>query len=239
MSKQEGKTGVTTDANSCLREISISSNMLTSDMDTLHTFLAPSAALTYDDTTAVTACVVDDGGVQTTDTTDANDAGANDVEILPATPAVNDAFYIGMDLPLPAIKLNIGTAGVGTWTITWEYYDGSSWTALSGVIDDTTGFTVAGSEIVSWTIPPDWATTTVNSIADLYWVRGRVSAYTNVNAQPLLTQAWVMCEYPNIKYVVDGNIDFYFPCVIIGEPSAKKNSNTTQLVSIRFKERTY
>jgi hypothetical protein len=148
--------------------------------------------MTIDTNKNVGAAVADDGGVQTTETTEANEATADDMTLLPATPAVNDAYYIGFDESwVGGFTLNVTTAGVGTWTITWEYSQGSSsWAALSGVTDGTTGFTVAGENDVTWTVPADWATDTVNSITGKYWVRGRVSAYTTVNAQPLGGQAW-------------------------------------------------
>jgi hypothetical protein len=55
----------------------------------------------------------DDGGVFTDDTTDANDAGAGDVDLIPATEAENDAFYIGHHAPFGQVGFDLGTAGVG------------------------------------------------------------------------------------------------------------------------------
>jgi len=93
---------------------------------------------------------------------------------------------------------------VGTWTITWEYYNGSAWTALAGVTDNTTGFTAAvGTRDVIFTIPTDWATTTVAAIADKYWIRGRVSAYTAVTTQPLGTRAYT---HDALHYLWDAKI---------------------------------
>jgi len=133
--------------------------------------------------------VADDGGVQTDETTAANDSTANDMTLLPATPALDDAYYFGCSTPKDFLRINIGTAGEGTWTITWEYWNGA-WTALSGVTDGTSGFTAAaGNHDVTYTFPTDWAETAVNGITS-YWIRARVSAYTSVTTQPLGTQAW-------------------------------------------------
>ena len=140
---------------------------------------------------AVDYCLCDDGGVIVNDTTDANDAGANDVNLLPAVPAVNDALYIGYRHPFSLARINIGTAGAGTWTVTWEYYNGISWAALPGISDGTTGFKAGtGNKDVTWTVPNDWAKTTVDGL-NAYWARGRVSAYTSVTTQPLGTQMWI------------------------------------------------
>lgn len=71
--------------------------------------------------------------------------------------------------------MDVSTAGTGGFTITWEYWDGSSWTALSGVTDNTSSFSAAGENKVTWTIPGNWATRTDNSQGPFYYVR---AAYT-------------------------------------------------------------
>ncbi len=122
-----------------------------------------------------TAAVADDGGVLTDETTAANSSTTNDMTLTPATPVVNDAYYWGHPEEPKALKINISTAGSGL-TITWEYWNGSSWTALSGVTDGTNSFTSAGLARVTWTQPVNWATTTVNSQGPYYYFRARVSA---------------------------------------------------------------
>lgn len=139
------------------------------------------------------AAISDDGGVYDDETADAVSVTASDIVLLPAIPAQEDAFYIGYTDTFTSTDIVIGTQGAGTWTITWEYYDtDTTWKALSGVTDGTTGFTAAaGSHTVSFTKPATWATTTVNSQGAYYYIRGRVSAYTSVTTQPLGTQMWV------------------------------------------------
>ena len=145
---------------------------------------------TYNVDRAMDVCIADDGGTYTDETTACNNATANDVTLLPASPAVDDAYYFGYDYRTRKVSVNIGTQGVGNWTITWEYYNGSAWTALSGVTDGTTGFTaVAGEHDITYTLPTDWAKTTVNS-TEKYYIRARVSAYTDITTQPLGTQAY-------------------------------------------------
>lgn len=133
--------------------------------------------------------IADDGGVQTDDTTAANNDTANDMTLLPAVPAVNDAYYFGGGRTYSQLTVNIGTQGVGTWTITWEYWNGA-WVALSGVTDNTNGFTATtGNKTVTFTTPTDWATTTVKTIS-AYWIRARVSAYTSKTTIPKGTQSF-------------------------------------------------
>jgi hypothetical protein len=138
--------------------------------------------------TAITKAFLDDGGLFTDYTTDFNDDGANDVELIPATEEINDAFYYGSSNKFRGLNLNIGTAGVGN-TIVWEYWDGSAWSSLT-VTDNTVGFTVLGENTITFTPYDDWAKCFVNS-SEQYWIRSRVSvaAFTT---QPLLTQGWII-----------------------------------------------
>jgi hypothetical protein len=126
----------------------------------------------------------DDGGVFTNYTAQAQSSTASDVPLLPSSPAVSDAFYFGFDIPAGMTTIDIDQAGVGTWAVTWEYYNGSGWTALSGVDDRTSAFSVLGRNIVTWTVPADWEASTVVTIS-AYWVRARVSGFTSITTQPL------------------------------------------------------
>jgi hypothetical protein len=136
------------------------------------------------DRIVVKGAAQDNGGVFTDYTSQAQDAAASDVALLPAVPVVDDAFYLGFDIPASMATVDIDTAGVGTWAVTWEYYDGSSWTALDDVDDRTSAFSVLGRNIITWTVPADWSTTTIVS-NEAYWIRARVSSFTSVTVQPL------------------------------------------------------
>ena len=124
---------------------------------------------------AVGGAIADDGGAQTDETTEANSAAANDMTLLPADPAVDDAYYFGLSDPWDWLSLNIGIAGVGTWTIVWEYYNGATWTALPYAYDTSDGFHNSGKHSVTFRRPGDWATSSIMLI-NLYWVRARVSS---------------------------------------------------------------
>ena len=108
--------------------------------------------------------------------TGVDDPQALEMAGLPAAPAVNDAVYFGLDTTFDRLSIYIRVAGSG-YTITWEYYNGSSWAALSPT-DNTTGFTVASFKTVVWEQPSNWAAVSVNGSASLYFVRARVSAIT-------------------------------------------------------------
>lgn len=119
----------------------------------------------------------------------AQNTTTNDVQLLTTTPAVGDAFYFGADNPARVLTIDTDTAGVGTWTLTWEYWNGTAWTALASIDDRTTAFTTLGRRTVSWTMPTNWATTTVTgSSVNSFWARARVSAFTSITTQPLATR---------------------------------------------------
>lgn len=158
---------------------------------------------------AIGYAYLDDGGVFTDDTVDANDAGANDVALLPAAEAINDAFYFGdAYCKFSAIQINIGTAGVGG-NITWEYWNGSAWAALT-VADFTNEFTTAGTNDVNLVEPAEvalWSKTVVNG-TDAYWVRARCTA-ANYAVQPLASTIALLADMittsDDIVNITDGN----------------------------------
>lgn len=129
--------------------------------------------------------VDDDGGPSYVDeTTDFNDTDANDVDPFPATEAADDSIMIGSTEEFTELKINTGTVGVGG-TVSWEYWNGA-WTALTGVVDNTTGFTASGEKTVRWSLPTDWVAVAINGSATLFYVRAKVTGVYSTN--PVLTQ---------------------------------------------------
>ncbi len=124
-----------------------------------------------------------DGGVFTDESTAAGNSTINDMTLLPATPAENDAYYFGSSTKFKTLTIDVYSSGegIGTWTVVWEIWNGSSWSAT-----DTT--VVSGENLkndMNVTISPSatWAATTVNS-QSAYWLRARVSSYTSVVTAP-------------------------------------------------------
>ena len=142
---------------------------------------------------AVGGAVSDNGGVETDETAEANENTANDMTLVPSPATVNDAYYIGFSKTFDSFRLYVSKIYTGgTLGITWEYSTGAdSWTALSGVVDGTDDYETLGENAISWTVPSDWATDTVGGIADLYWVRGRVTTAIAIILHPLGQQAWI------------------------------------------------
>ena len=82
-----------------------------------------------------------------------------------------------------------GTAGT-VGAVTWEYWNGSAWAALAGVVDGTTGFTAAVSDgqVVTWTLPTDWALLTLNGVS-AYYVRAVIT--TPYTIDPVYDQGFM------------------------------------------------
>jgi hypothetical protein len=139
---------------------------------------------------------LDDGGAFT-DYTAASQTQSipDDLELLPAAPVVNDAFYFGAGVPFGSLTLEVSTRLIGTLTLAWEYWDGATFVPIPGVTDGTAGFTLTGAGTVSFAIPGGWASTTINGVAAFY-VRARVSAFTSIGQQPLGQFAAFAVEQP-------------------------------------------
>lgn len=130
----------------------------------------------------IAAAIQDDASIFTNYTSEARDRGtANDVLILPASPAVSDAAYFGGFDLFGALRINVTTAG-STYVGTWEYYNGSGWSSLT-VVDNTNSMQTAGINEVTFSAPGNWATTTINSQGPFYYVRFRVTTGGGSGAQ--------------------------------------------------------
>ena len=133
----------------------------------------------------------DDDVGDTDETAETNNPTANDMHLLPSPGAVGDGFYLGLSSQFDWVCLNIGTPGAGVWTITYKYWNGTTWTALSLKYDETDNFrAAAGKHWVHFVRPGDWALTTILAM-NLYWIKPECTAYTSMTTQPLGTQAWV------------------------------------------------
>lgn len=134
--------------------------------------------------------VEDSGTGFTDDTRDANDPGTGDAPAMPSTQAVNDASYFGHDERFYEINIDLGTAKGGTWTGTWEYFDGTVWASLTDVTDGTSNYATTGPQVVTFACPDDWAKNTVDT-DNRFWVRFRISSFTSSGTTPVIDECSV------------------------------------------------
>lgn len=93
----------------------------------------------------------------------------------PASEAVGDACYFGhKSNTFRRVVLSIVAGAAGTYTLAFEYWNGTAWTAVSNLSDGSSNLTATGTKTISFDRPTDWATTTVNSL-DFYWFRIRLA----------------------------------------------------------------
>jgi len=103
--------------------------------------------------------------------------------------------YVGCTRPGQGFRFYVKTANATAGTMQIEYWNGAAWAALPGVSDGTSGFMVSGNKQVTFIQPGDWAQTNVGGIANLYWIRGRVSAYTSIVTQPKGNRAFIWIKH--------------------------------------------
>jgi len=142
---------------------------------------------------AVAAIQANTGGTVFVDETiNANSSATSDMTLIPSTGSytANDAYYFGAASTFLRLKIDISQAGsMGFVSGAAEYWNGSSWTTISGspsILGEwITAITTLGLSTISWALPSGWATTTVNGITGLYWVRFRIASISPYTTQPL------------------------------------------------------
>lgn len=104
----------------------------------------------------------------------------------PATSALSfaltttDKFYVGFKEKFAARYFHLSVANTNACTLTVKYWDGSAFSAVQDLVDQTIGFTTSG--FISWQNQTDWALKALTPITDveLYWIEITVS--TNLSA---------------------------------------------------------
>lgn len=161
---------------------------------------------------AVEGAVAEDGGVQTNETTGANNDTLNDMNIFPAVPVTGDCYYFGCATKKGLLKLKLDTPTViqwsttagppvvsGIYTIAWQYWNGA-WTSLT-VSDGTKSFTKGGTRYIVFNPPSDWVESTIQAITS-HWVRAVITMvdagkYTNA---PKASRVWVSDGIPLLNF---------------------------------------
>jgi hypothetical protein len=103
--------------------------------------------------------VYDTPGVYTDITSAMRNPGDAAVPLLPASEANGDALYIGAAEPFGWLNMHLVTPGVSSdpSKVSWKYWNGTTWTALTGVTDGTkTTISLDTSGTLSFTMPTNW-----------------------------------------------------------------------------------
>lgn len=122
------------------------------------------------------------------ETTSINDDTVDDVELLIASGKAS-IIYFGSYVRFNKQTIVIGIQGNYTGSIAWEYWNGTTWVAVSNLTDGTTNFKAApGTVTVTYDMPTNWEVNTINGVVK-YWLRAR-STCTGLVTSPELTQGW-------------------------------------------------
>lgn len=162
----------------------------------------------------------------TDETVDMNDTGTADVTL---TNAVGAILYLGYSAPFDSIVIDTGTAGTGSPTSVWEYWNGGSWATLT-ITPSTQNFTAAGLALTYWTPPSNWAATSINSIS-AYYVRRRQTA--NYTVVPILDQGWVngrVLIFDTVTATADSGVNPYHSSFVITPVQNSTNHYGTEMV---------
>ncbi len=221
-------------------------------MDDISYYVDPATPVTASDSVGAYYCMRDLSAVAAIvdDTTDINDADANDVMVTsPAgTSNTNTCDYFGFaTFPQGKITINLGTSGDTTCTWTWEYFasDGT-WAALSDVVDGTDNFEAApGNHDVTFDIPsnavPGMFTSNGSTVKQYYYIRARCSGGGTITTAPLITQAWGCSKNVLSKsgaYQI-GVYDSTHICASIAGSTTAISSNTDDAANIGVTDTTW
>ncbi len=132
------------------------------------------------------AAFEDDAGSFTAVTTNWNNT-TTATTIFPAMEAIGDGHVFGFAEQFSSVEFEISTSGVAG-VVSWQYWNGTTWSALSNVVDDTSSFTANVSEgaynryRVTWDQPTDWATRTISTVT-AYYIRANITTVYTTNPQ--------------------------------------------------------
>jgi len=135
----------------------------------------------------------DHDGVDADETTEANEATANDMILLQADGAITDWYALGYASEFDAICLQVGTVGADITLDTFEYSKGGgAWGTLVPIVNQLNNYETAGKVWFSFTRPGDWAVDTYAGVANKYWIKLKASNTGGAFVQPKGTQAWIL-----------------------------------------------
>lgn len=99
-------------------------------------------------------------------------------------------LVLGNDIPFNALDVTFDTVSSDDCALTFEYLDANGfWNSFSPT-DNTTGFTVSGSIVWTFTDVLNWQPNTVNAIESKYWIRIQRTEAT-VTTSPIIEQVEV------------------------------------------------
>ncbi|MCI0407091.1 MAG: hypothetical protein L0191_00790, partial [Acidobacteria bacterium] len=124
-------------------------------------------------------------------------------------------LYFGADAKFRGLNVDLATAGTGVaaTAVLWEYWDGTRWSALPGVTDQTNSFTKP-RDTVFWVDPPSWNLYSVNGGPDLYYVRASLTGgvdYATPPTERVIKTDILLFQYCNDVSTANATFAFAVP----------------------------
>jgi len=146
-----------------------------------------------------------------------------------------DSFYVGYNGRFAARYFDLSTVNASPSTVSVSYWDGSQYSAVSDLIDQTDGFTKSG--FISWENSTNWSSKEQSGVdKSLYWIRIKVSAdldagtelqsCVNLFSTNELLQSYYSILVQDTRWLPEGETSFI-----------KKHVAAKDLVVNRLKER--
>jgi len=140
---------------------------------------------------------------------------SSNYQIWPDTEAIGDYAIFGAAAPFGVIKIDVSAtaATYGGDSVEWYYWNGSAWSALTIIWDDTNTTPAAGGERpfmqdghIIFSAPSDWAASTIDS-QEAYWVKANIAA-ASVTQIPLLDshEHYIITDTNAFKSPYDGEV---------------------------------
>lgn len=130
----------------------------------------------------------------------------------------SDFLYVGFPGKFAARHFNFSTLNTNATALTVEYWDGSTWSAVKDLVDETQGFTKNG--FVSWINVGDWTAVEQTPIDDVKLFYVRITLSANLSAGTSLQSVLNLFSddsmlrryYPELvsdpRYLPPGRTDF-------------------------------
>src|SRR5208283_4344523 len=152
----------------------------------------------------------------------------------PASPfTVSDRLLIGYQIPFDTVNITLHTPRSGG-TVTWQYWNGLSFSKLPLASDTTGGLTTTGT--VTFLPPSNWIPSGIHGSQSKYWVQITVSgagpnpSISKVYGDNLLSACtWGQCARGwNASACVSGHINIGTPVEYCGTPHSGSTAKLRQ-----------
>lgn len=124
------------------------------------------------------------------------DTGADQAYTVTVLPGASDEILLGFDATFSRLRVNVDTAATGGRTLSFKYWNGSAFTAVSGLSDGTNHFATTGENAITWTDPGTlWVRKQIDSGPNLFYIQITISGAPTIAPKlKLVTINWTVFD---------------------------------------------